>query len=51
MQLTERVYLVGSGASGFSLTHHSDCHIYLIDGGSESALIDAGTGLGTELRF
>ena len=47
MQLTERVYLVGSGASGFSLTHYSDCHIYLIDGGSESALIDAGTGLGT----
>jgi hydroxyacylglutathione hydrolase len=46
MRLTERVYLVGSGASGFSLTHYSDCHIYLIDGGSESALIDAGTGMG-----
>ena len=48
MQITERVYLVGSGAVGFSLTHYSDCHIYLIDGGDELALIDAGTGLGTE---
>lgn len=48
MQLSDRVYLVGSGAAGFSLTHYSDCHIYLIDGGNESALIDAGAGLGTE---
>ena len=48
MQLTERVYLVGSGATGFSLTHYSDCHIYLIDGGDELALVDAGTGLGKE---
>ena len=46
MQLTQRVYLVGSGSSGFSLTHDSDCHVYLIDGDSELALIDAGAGLG-----
>ena len=46
MQLNEKVYLVGSGAAGFSLTHPSDCHIYLVDGGSELALIDAGAGLG-----
>jgi hydroxyacylglutathione hydrolase len=46
MKLTERVYLVGSGSAGFSLTHESDCHIYLIDGGSEFALVDAGAGLG-----
>ena len=48
MQLTERVYLVGSGSVGFSITHSSDCHIYLIDGGDELALIDAGTGLGKD---
>jgi glyoxylase-like metal-dependent hydrolase (beta-lactamase superfamily II) len=47
MQLTDRVYLVGSGAAGFSLTHPTDCHVYLIDGGTEVALVDAGTGLGT----
>jgi len=45
VQLHERLYLVGSGAHGFSLTHPSDCHVYLIDGGSELALIDAGAGV------
>ena len=46
MQLTQRVYLVGSGSAGFSLTHDSDCHVYLIDGGTELALVDAGAGPG-----
>ena len=46
MHLSGRVYLVGSGSSGFSLSHDSDCHVYLIDGGAELALIDAGAGLG-----
>ena len=45
MQLHERLHLVASGAHGFSLTHPSDCHVYLIDGGSELALIDAGAGV------
>ena len=48
MQITERIYLVGSGSAGFSLTFHSDCHIYLIDGGAELALIDAGVGPGRD---
>ena len=47
MQLTERLYLVASGADGFGLTHRSDCHVYLLDGGSELALIDAGAGVDT----
>jgi glyoxylase-like metal-dependent hydrolase (beta-lactamase superfamily II) len=46
MKLDERVYLVGSGDAGISISHQSDCHIYLIDGGGELALVDAGTGLG-----
>ena len=46
MRITERVYLVGGGSSGFGLSFNSDCHMYLIDGGSELALIDAGTGPG-----
>jgi glyoxylase-like metal-dependent hydrolase (beta-lactamase superfamily II) len=45
MQLTDRIYLVGSGAQGFGLTHPSDCHAYLVDGGTEAALIDAGAGV------
>jgi len=48
MKLNERVYLVGSGASGFSLTDAKDCHIYLLDGGTEAALIDAGGGRDVE---
>ena len=46
MKLTERIYLVGSGSQGFSLTDDYDCHVYLLDGGEELALIDAGAGMG-----
>lgn len=46
MRLTDRVYLVGSGSNGFSITHDSDCHVYLVDGRSELALVDAGGGPG-----
>ena len=45
MQLTEYLHLVGSGMHGFSLTHRSDSHIFLINGGSEAALIEAGSGI------
>ena len=48
MKLTERVFLVGSGRFGFSISSEFDCHVYLIDGGSELALIDAGVGLEVE---
>jgi len=48
MKLSERIHLVGSGAMGFDLTDPLDCHVYLIDGGDELALIDAGAGLGAE---
>ncbi|MBC8233403.1 MBL fold metallo-hydrolase [bacterium] len=47
MKLTNRIYLVGSGAFGFDLTHNLDCHVYLINGGDELALVDAGIGLAT----
>ena len=45
MKLTNRIHLVGSGAQGFGLSNDYDCHVYLIDGGHELALIDAGGGL------
>ncbi len=48
MQLTERVHLIGSGRHGFGLTHPSDCHVYLVDGGTEAAIIDSGAGLGRD---
>jgi hydroxyacylglutathione hydrolase len=46
MKLSDRIYLVGSGGQGFNLTDDFDCHIYLLDGGDELALIDAGAGMG-----
>ena len=42
MRLTPRLYLVGSGEVG--LSDLGDCHVYLLDGGDEYALIDAGCG-------
>jgi glyoxylase-like metal-dependent hydrolase (beta-lactamase superfamily II) len=46
MHVADRIHLVGSGSYGFSLSDPYDCHIYLIDGGSELALIDIGAGMG-----
>ncbi len=44
MRLTPDVALVGGGNFGFNLSAPLDCHIYLLDGGEELALIDAGVG-------
>jgi len=48
MRLSERIYLIGSGRNGFSLTDSLDCHVYLVDGGSELAIVDAGGGRSVE---
>lgn len=48
MQLTASIHLVGSGSMGFDLTDPLDCHVYLLDAGSEAALVDAGCGPGVE---
>ena len=45
MKLIPPVCLVGSGEQGVGLTEECDCHVYLIDGGTELALVDAGAGL------
>ena len=44
MQLVREVHLVASGSGGFDLSDPFDCHVYLVDGGSEAALVDAGIG-------
>ncbi|HVG72641.1 MAG TPA: MBL fold metallo-hydrolase [Vicinamibacterales bacterium] len=44
MKIADRIHIVGSGRQGFGLTDAYDCHVYLIDGGGEYALIDAGGG-------
>jgi len=48
MRLIERVHLVGSGSFGFDLTDPFDCHVYLLDGKSELALVDVGAGMGAD---
>ncbi|SDE10366.1 Glyoxylase, beta-lactamase superfamily II [Paenibacillus sp. UNCCL117] len=48
MRIAERVYLVGSGKFGMELSEPTDCNVYLLDGGEECALIDAGGGLEPE---
>lgn len=48
MRISERIYLVGSGKHGNLMTHPMDCNVYLLDGGSELALIDAGSGIEPE---
>jgi hydroxyacylglutathione hydrolase len=44
VRLTPDVALVGSGNFGFDLTSPADCHVYLLDGGDDLALVDAGVG-------
>ncbi|HKG27127.1 MAG TPA: MBL fold metallo-hydrolase [Thermomicrobiales bacterium] len=44
MKLTPDVALVGSGSFGFDLSSPADAHLYLVDGGDELALVDAGCG-------
>lgn len=44
MKITDRIHLVGSGRMGFDMTDAFDCHVYLLNGGDEYALIDAGAG-------
>ncbi|WP_309118127.1 MBL fold metallo-hydrolase [Paenibacillus sp.] len=48
MKISDRIYLVGSGKFGMELSEPTDCNVYLIDGGTECALIDAGGGIEPE---
>ena len=45
VQLTEQVWLVGSGSTGFSTTHPRDCHVYMIASDGDGVLIDTGAGI------
>ena len=50
MRLTPEVYVVGGGANlAFGLSDDPDCHVFLIDGGDEFALIDCGMAGGRSL--
>jgi hydroxyacylglutathione hydrolase len=46
VRLTERVSVVGGGATGLGISHTLDPNVYLLSGGEELALVDAGAGPG-----
>lgn len=48
MKLTETVHVVGGGRFGFGISGSLDCHVYLLNGGSEWLLIDPGLGLSND---
>src|SRR5215212_8189738 len=51
VRITNEVYVVGGGvANAFGLSDDPDCHIYLVDGGDELALIDCGMAAGNSLE-
>ncbi len=45
MKLTSSVHVVGGGRFGFGISGALDCHVYLLNGGDELALIDPGLGM------
>jgi hydroxyacylglutathione hydrolase len=50
VRISDEVYVVGGGAAmAFGLSNDPDCHVYLIDGGDELALIDCGMAAGDSL--
>lgn len=50
MRITDEVYLVGGGVTlAFGLSEDPDCHVYLINGGDELALVDCGMAAGASL--
>lgn len=53
MRIHERIQIIGSGDSGFSMTNCNDCTVYLLECGREPedgcVLIDAGCGTDTDL--
>lgn len=48
MQLSDSLFIVASGASGFGISNELDCTVYLIKTASGFLLIDTGSGSDTE---
>lgn len=48
MRINQEIALVASGDMSLSMTHPSDCNVYLIDCGGTSILVDTGVGLSSD---
>lgn len=49
MRIHERIQIIGSGDSGFSITDPNDCTVYLLEGSEGCVLVDTGCGGNTDL--
>ena len=49
MKITEDVYIVGGGIYGIGISSDLDCNVFVIDGGNEIMIIDAGVGVETDI--
>ena len=45
MKLTSDIHVVGGGYYGFSISGRLDCHVYVINSGTELAIVDPGCGI------
>jgi glyoxylase-like metal-dependent hydrolase (beta-lactamase superfamily II) len=51
VRITDEVFIVGGGINvAFGLSDEPDCHVYLVNGGDELALIDCGMAAGESLE-
>ncbi|MDF2647916.1 MAG: fold metallo-hydrolase [Paenibacillus sp.] len=48
MKLTDAVYVIGGGDLGYRISNPFDCNVFVLDGGGEYVIIDAGSGMETE---
>ena len=45
MKLTSDIHVVGGGYYGFDISGRLDCHVYVINSGTELAIVDPGCGI------
>ncbi len=48
MKLTSDLHVVGGGYFGFGISGYLDCHVFVINSGTELALVDPGMGIGND---
>ena len=50
MKLTSDIHVVGGGYYGFSISGRLDCHVYVINSGTELAIVDPGCGIDRDFQ-
>jgi hydroxyacylglutathione hydrolase len=50
MKLTNDIHVVGGGYYGFNISGKLDSHVYVINSGTELAIVDPGCGIGNDFK-